>query len=83
MPAQGRRREVCQDFSWKLSRGSGFDRKFRGEILKISPLKLQNLSPKFAVKLSPIYTPLIISMLQKPAIFLVFVKIFDSFYPPG
>ena len=32
-----------------------FDRKFRGEICQFSPLKLQNLSPKFAVKIGMIY----------------------------
>jgi hypothetical protein len=45
----------CQDFSWLIDSLKRFDRKFWGEIFKISPLELQNLYPKFAVKPSRIF----------------------------
>ncbi|MBR2101321.1 MAG: hypothetical protein IJ928_01070 [Prevotella sp.] len=54
----------CQDFSMIFGHPKKFDRKFRGEILQISPLKLQDFSPKFAAKLPAIFKPLIFSTLQ-------------------
>ena len=55
---------VCQDFSTDFWLPKRFDRKFRGEILKIERRKLQDFSPKFAVKLQEICKPLKFSDLQ-------------------
>ncbi|MBR2101727.1 MAG: hypothetical protein IJ928_03130 [Prevotella sp.] len=58
------RGKICQDFSWDFCATEDFGRKFQGEIFKISPLNLQDLSPKFAVKLRAIFKSLIINALQ-------------------
>ena len=58
------RDKICQDFSWDFCATEDFGRKFQGEIFKISPLNLQDLSPKFAVKLRAIFKSLIINALQ-------------------
>jgi hypothetical protein len=58
-----------------------FDRNFRGENFKISPLNLQNLSPKFSVKLQSFFNLLIINTLQNGRFFRHFVKYFYQFYP--
>ena len=71
----------CQDFSTNFPTPLDFDRKFRGEIFKISPLKLPILSPKFAVKLQPICKLLIFSSLQNYRKIGDFVKIFYQFFP--
>ena len=59
------RGKICQDFSWDFCATEDFGRKFQGEIFKISPLNLQDLSPKFAVKLETKYKSLIFNNLQK------------------
>ncbi len=69
----------CQDFSWLLGCPKKFDRIFRGEIFKISPLNLQDLSPKFAVKLQAIYNLLKFNRLQNYRKIGNFVKIFYQF----
>ncbi len=56
-----------------------FDRKFQGENFKISLLKLQDFSPRFAVKPPLIFNLLIINMLQNTPIFHDFVKYFYQF----
>jgi hypothetical protein len=54
----------CQDFSKNFGYPKRFDRKFRGEILKIERGNLEDFSLKFAVKLWGIYKPLKFSGLQ-------------------
>jgi hypothetical protein len=58
-----------------------FDRKFRGEILKIERRDLPILSPKFAVKHRLVLNPLIISVLQNGLFLAYFVKIFYRLCP--
>ncbi len=55
-----------------------YDRKFRGEILKIEGRNLEDFHPKFAVKPRAILKPLIISVLQNRLNFVNFVKIFHK-----
>ncbi len=47
--------------------------------MKISRRDFEDLHPKFAVKSSGIFKPLILNKLQKPAIIVDFVKIFQNF----
>ena len=47
----------------QLATPLGFDRKFRGEILKIERRNLEDFPPKFAVKLLGLFKPLIINTL--------------------
>ena len=68
----------CQDFSMVFLFHNGFDRKFRVEIFKISPLNLQDLSLKFAVKPRVVCKLLIFNTLQNRQIFADFVKIFHK-----
>ena len=56
-----------------------FDRKFRGEILKIEERNLEDFPPKFAVKLQLILNLLIINTLQKQPKICCFVKYFYQF----
>ncbi len=58
----------------------GFDRKFRGEILKFEERNLEDFPPKFAVKLRGILNWLIINTLQIDYKSAYFVKIFHNFY---
>ena len=53
-----------------------FDGKFRGEIWQISPFKLANFSPRFAVKLQAIFKMLIFKHLQSQPKNSPFCKIF-------
>jgi hypothetical protein len=68
----------CQDFSWNFSPPEKFDRKFRGEILKIKEGNLEDFSLKFAVKFRPIHKPLKFSNLQNLRKIADFVKIFHK-----
>ena len=54
----------CQVFLSIFGHPKRFDRKLRGEILKIERRNLEDFTLKFAVKPGPIYKPLKFSDLQ-------------------
>ncbi len=75
------RAPFCQDFSWNLGCPKRFDRKLRGEICQIAPLKMPIFSSKIAVKPKVVCKPLKFNKLQNCAKIPYFVKIFYYILP--